>query len=64
MIKEKLDSIMSLTFYDCKSSDPEVAARARNLNTLAHQCTKELDRLVSDSKKQKSDLDINNGKIN
>jgi hypothetical protein len=62
-IKEKLDSIMSLTFHDCKSSDPEVAAQAQNLNTLAHQCTKELEKLVSDCKKQESDWGIDKGKI-
>ena len=63
MIKQKLESIMSLTFCDCRSSDPEVAAQAQNLNSLAYQCSKELDKLVSDCKKQESDWDIDHGRI-
>ena len=51
MIKEKLEEIMRQTFYDCKSSNSEVAAKASYINTLAHQRCKEVDRLIINSKK-------------
>ena len=55
MIKENLEEIMRQTIQDCKSSDPEVASKARQINSLAHDCSKDLDKLISDMKKPKKD---------
>tara|TARA_Y100001973_G_scaffold105479_1_gene178822 strand:- start:201 stop:380 length:180 start_codon:yes stop_codon:yes gene_type:complete len=42
---------MADTFYDCKSTNLEVATKAHSINTLAHQCCKDLDKLISHLKK-------------
>ena len=52
-IKAKLEAIMADTFYDCKSANIELATKAQSINTLAHECTKELDKLLSHLKKNK-----------
>lgn len=49
-IKAKLEAIMTQTFYDCKSENPELASKANSINTLAHECTKEVDKLLSQFK--------------
>jgi len=41
---------MTQTFYDCKSENPELASKANSINTLAHECTKEIDKLLSQHK--------------
>ena len=50
-IKSKLEDIMKQTFCDCKSSNSEVAAKASCINTLAYECCKDIDKLISNSKK-------------
>lgn len=54
-IKAKLEAIMADTFYDCKSANLELATKSQSINTLAHECTKELDKLISHLKKTKKD---------
>ena len=41
---------MTQTFYDCKSENPELASKAKSITTLAHECTKEVDKLLSQFK--------------
>lgn len=53
-IKSGLDSIMGQTYYKCKSSDPEIAAEARQINSDARSCLVLLERLVSECKRRKT----------
>jgi hypothetical protein len=46
---------MALTFYRCKASNKEEAAFAQEVNTLAHDCSKELEKLISQYKKNVGD---------
>ena len=49
-IKAKLEAIMTETFYDCKSRNSELASKAQSINTLAYECNKEVDKLLSEHK--------------
>lgn len=62
-IQAKLEAIMVETFYDCKSRNQEVASKAHMINTLAHECTKELEKLISVNKSPDKDWNINKGQI-
>ena len=62
-IKTKPEAIMVETFYDCKSSNVELATKAHSINTLAYECTKELEKLIRDYKSSKKDWNINYGKV-
>tara|TARA_Y100000592_G_scaffold33609_1_gene53309 strand:- start:456 stop:620 length:165 start_codon:yes stop_codon:yes gene_type:complete len=41
---------MTETFYDCKSRNSELASKAQSINTLAYECNKEVDKLLSEHK--------------
>jgi hypothetical protein len=55
-IKSILNSMMTLTFYNCKSRDPEIASDYSQINSLAHDCLVKVDRLVSEHKREKDEL--------
>ena len=55
-IKDILEGIMALTFYNCKHDNPEIAADSAQINSLAHDCSIKVDRLVSEHKREKSKL--------
>ena len=55
-IKGILNSIMALTFYNCKHREHEIAADSAQINSLAHDCSIKVDRLVSEHKREKDKL--------
>ena len=52
LIKKKLESIMDQSFRQCKSSNPETASLAREVNTLAHECSLDMDKLISEHRRR------------
>lgn len=53
-LEDLVQSIMAESFYNCKHHDKEVCQFASSVNTKAHQCSKLLERLLAEYKREKS----------
>lgn len=52
-ITEIFNSIMALTIRNCRNSDPQISAEAREINTEAYKGSKLIEKLLSEYKREK-----------
>ena len=57
-INNILQSIMTETLGNCKHHDPEISQCSARVNNQAHECSKLLEKLESEYRKEKFKLKI------